>query len=96
MKKTYKRKNTRFPSPAGTLAKIEFQQGKADKKIVYIAQVITESFNGCSCVVIRAHDLIVGDLCRVKVGALPMLTAEIRWVIPLDDEIQKVGFMFKE
>jgi hypothetical protein len=91
-----KRKNTRFDSEVNTLAEIDLQKNKKFYPTI-TALVITESYSGCSAVLVNAPILVVGQKCLVKVGLMKeALKAEARWVIQLDEHIQKVGFQYLE
>ena len=60
------------------------------------ALVIDEAFNGCGIVVLNDAKLKVGTLLRIKVGQLPVLKAEVRWVQEVDEELTKCGLSYLE
>ncbi len=91
-----KRKGVRFFSDPGTFALIDIRPKKKDFAPEFRALVVTESFKGCSLVIVNALLFVTGDKVKVKVGELSPLLAEIRWSVELDDGIQKLGLMFLE
>lgn len=94
MKKTSARKSIRFSPDSGSLAEIAFGPVAKAFKAQHHALVLSESATGCSILVAFAPDVSVGDRLRLKVGNLSPLLAEVRWVVPLDEQIQKIGFMY--
>lgn len=91
-RETKQRKNIRFNPDQGAVAQVCF--GTKTFKPDHHALILSESYRGCSIVLTLAPDVAVGDRLRIKVGNLAPMLAEVRWVIPLDDEIQKIGFMY--
>jgi hypothetical protein len=90
------RKNTRFKPDPGTYAEVKFPAKGKSSAPNYSGLVLSEAFGGCSMVLVYGPNLANGDQCNVKVGNLTPLLAEVRWVIALDENIQKVGFKFLE
>jgi hypothetical protein len=91
-----KRSGVRFFSDPGTFALIDIKPKKKDFNPEFRALVVTESFKGCSLVIVNALLFVKGDKVKIKVGDLSPLVAEIRWSVELDDGIQKLGLMFLE
>lgn len=96
MKKTQARKSTRFKPELSSVAQLCTGSLKKNFSEDFASLVLSESYTGCSVVVVNAPAFRVGSQLRVKTGALAPLLAEVRWVIPLDENIQKVGFMYLE
>ena len=53
---------------------------------------IDESRYGVAALFHKMPAVHPGDSCQVKVGRLPAAEAEVRRVIQLDEDLQKVGF----
>lgn len=62
----------------------------------YIALIAEEAPKGCGLVLLGETKLEVGDVCRVKVGRLAAMKAEVRWRTDLDPTVYKVGLMYLE
>jgi hypothetical protein len=88
-----KRKGIRFSPEPGTLAEFTYLGLDEKFKAQYAGLVISESSTGCSLVHTGAP-LKVGDEITIKVGSLAPVASEVRWVIQLDEKIQKAGFQF--
>ncbi len=94
LKKKYSRKSVRFTPDPGLVAQICFSPKTKTFKAEYSALILSESYRGCSLLIALAPDIAVADRLQIKVGELGPLLAEARWVIQLDEHIQKVGFMY--
>lgn len=93
-----KRRNIRFAPEDSTIALIEvapFPTSKAFKPSV-TGLVFSESHGGCGVVVVGAEDLKAGSMCKIQVGKLAPMKAEIRWRKDLDDSLAKLGLMYLE
>jgi len=90
------RKSTRFKPEKCTTAYLCVGSLRKAFSEDFASLLLSESYTGCSVVVAHAPAFRIGSQLRVKVGALAPLLAEVRWAIPLDENIQKVGFMYLE
>ncbi|MCB9094727.1 MAG: hypothetical protein H6621_06630 [Halobacteriovoraceae bacterium] len=90
MSEKIKRKHTRFPSDPNTLVRIKLNDGT---EVVGLA--FSEAYGGCGGAFIKnpnSSKLQVDDVYEVKVGDIDFLSAKIRWVKLLDENILKIGF----
>ena len=94
MKKAHSRKSVRFSPDPGAVAHVCFGPISKTFNPEHNALILSESYKGCSVLLALAPDIAVGDRLRIKVGNLAPMLAEARWVVPLDDQIQKIGFMY--
>lgn len=93
---TNRRKHTRFKPDPGTIARIDVNITGSEFKPTIPALIFSEAYGGCGLVVTGAQELRVGDLCRVQVGSLHPMAAEIVWRTPLDEDVVKIGLKFLE
>ena len=94
------RKHTRFKPDEGTMAWLEWADntgqfssragGRAP------ALVVSESHGGCGLVVYALGKVEIGTMCKVQVGSLPLIKAELRWVKEVDHEIRRIGLKYLE
>jgi hypothetical protein len=94
-KKPIKRKHTRFKPDPDTFAFIDVKTGREFKPQLS-ALVTEESFKGCSMVLLATESLQVESRCRVQVGKLGPMWAEVRWRQELDPQVIKIGLMYLE
>ena len=90
-----KRKAVRFRPDEGTIAMLSFK-GDSDVESGMACLVIDESRTGCSLATVSAILPVSGTLCRVRVGKLAAITAEIRWASKIDARIIKFGVEYLE
>ena len=88
----------RFAPDEGTIALIDPDHGedKSQFKPTIHALVVDEAMDGCGLVVVNNTRLEIGDICLVQVGQLDPLSSELRWIRQLDEDVQKIGFMYLE
>ena len=55
-----------------------------------------EAHGGCGLITLYHEWLVVGALCRVSVGSVHSLKAEIAFCQEIDPEVIKVGIKFLE
>lgn len=93
-----KRRFIRFPGDPLDFALIDF--GPDDRPFApqLVALVVEEApMGGCSLAVCAGDDhLANGRDCRVKVGRMSPVRAEIRWTRTLDDRVTRIGLQFLE
>ena len=74
-------------------ALVEIFLGGKDK---LLGLMLNESYQGFSAVT-RIHDkLVVGSFYQVKPGELKKIPAKLCWIRPLDNEVYRLGFEYKE
>lgn len=93
-----KRRSIRFAPDAGTFAKIDLQASRLDGAFQpsVVALVAEESAKGAGIVVLNIPGLQKGDICRIQVGQLSPLQAEVRWRKEIDPDVIRVGLQFLE
>lgn len=93
-----KRRLIRFPGDPLEIALLDF--GAEDRPFTpqEVALIIEEApMGGCSLAVSRGSEyLSEGRRCRVKVGRMSPLRAQIRWIRVLDDRVTRFGLEFLE
>jgi len=96
MTSEHPRRHLRFkPDP------LEYAQvalgGAGDFKPDLVALIVEESpVSGCSLIAHVPDSLDVGDQCRVKIGHLAPVLAEVAWKKPSDSGLTRIGFSFLE
>jgi hypothetical protein len=93
-----KRRLIRFPGDPLDFALIDFGPDDRPFSPQLVALIVEEApMGGCSLAVSAGGDnLVEGRGCRVKVGRMEPVRAEIRWVRTLDDRVTRVGLQFLE
>ena len=92
------RKSRRFPPDEGTIAWIDPRvpaDGRHFKPTI-AALVTDEASRGCGIVTLSGAPLGPDAECMVRVGNLPPLRSQIRWVKELSAEVRRAGVMFLE
>ena len=92
------RTSRRFPPGEGTIAWIDprVHDDERNFKPTIAALVTDESLRGCGIVVLSRDDMCQGAECMIRVGDLPPLWSQIRWVKNFRATAQMVGMMFLE
>lgn len=92
-----KRKHIRFKPDPMAYAEIDGDAGGHPFKPQTVGLIVNESpMGGCSIITLDYINLNVGDHCRVKVGELAPLLAEVVWKRLMDDHVIRFGFKFLE
>lgn len=93
-----RRRSIRFSPDAGTYAKIDLEASRPDGSFrpSVVALVPEESAKGVGLVVLATSELQVGKYCRIQVGKLPILRAEVRWRQDVDSGISRLGLLYLE
>ena len=93
-----KRRSIRFAPDVGTFARIDLESSRPDGSFQpsVVALVPEESAKGVGVVVLTTPDLQIGSFCRIQVGKLPVLRAEVRWRQEVDPGIIRLGLLFLE
>ncbi len=89
------RRTLRFPADHGTLVQIDLQCDKDSFQPAIIGLVLDEAAKGCRAVIIRHPDIFKGMKCRVKVGRLSPVPAEIKWAKELDPQVYTIGLQYQ-
>lgn len=91
-----KRRAIRFEPDPGTIAWIDTRDSKS--RSAFSAQepalIMEESEKGCGLAMKECNTLKVGGTCRVKVGNMNPVRAEIRWITHIDSQVIRVGLMY--
>ncbi len=93
-----RRRSIRYSPDAGTIARIDLESARADGSFQpsITALVPEESAKGAGVVILQTTELQMGATCRVQVGQLPILRAEVRWRQQVDPGIIRLGLLFLE
>ncbi len=51
---------------------------------------------GCAIIIVGDESLTVGHICKIKVGNLKAMKAEVKWRKSIDDGVYKLGLEFLE
>jgi hypothetical protein len=63
----------------------------------FVALIVEESpVSGCSLIAHVPEGLGIGDQCRVKIGQLAPVRAEVAWKKPAESGLTRIGFSFLE
>lgn len=81
------RKHIRFQPDEDTYIII-----KLEDDTIYSGLCIDESQSGSAGVFINHYNFTPGKMCLMKVGKLDAISAEIKWVTELDNDVVKIGF----
>jgi hypothetical protein len=63
-------------------------------KPTIFALVHNESSTGVGIVSLSTEKLLTGQNCRVQIGDLAPVAAEIRWRTDLDQDVMRLGLMY--
>lgn len=88
-----KRKNVRYKADPTHSALIDFATEDRPFHPDVIALIFDESYRGCCLIVLKHPKLQVGGRCRIQLGPLEPLWAELRWLREGDGAV-RVGFVF--
>jgi hypothetical protein len=93
-----KRRLIRFPGDPLDFALLDFGPDDRPFSPQQVALLVEEApMGGCSLAVSAGGEqLVEGRGCRVKVGRMEPVRAEVRWARALDDRITRVGLQFLE
>lgn len=92
-----RRRYLRFPPEPSEYAQIDKRVDGETFEFQYVALIVEESpVGGCGLVMLETVGLDVGDMCRIRLGSLEPLTAEIIWRKPLEGGIARYGVKFLE
>lgn len=93
-----RRRSIRFTPDLGTFAQIDVEENRADGSFQpsIMALVPEESSKGVGLVILSTSELPVGKICRVQVGKLSPLKAEVRWRQDLDAGVLRIGLLYLE
>jgi hypothetical protein len=91
-----RRRSIRFRPDADVIATVDVEMKGEEFCPQLLALVSEESAKGCGLVLVAKDVLLVGDICRVQVGRLEPIKAEVRWRKVLDPQVFKVGLMYLE
>lgn len=88
------RKGLRFPAETGTLIHIDLHPEVPDFNPGIVGLVIDEAAKGCGAIILTHRQIAEGDFCKVKVGRLAPIKAEIKWIKQLDAQVMKIGLLY--
>ena len=92
-----RRRYLRFPPEPAEYAQIDKRVDAETFEFQYVALIVEESpLGGCGLAMLDWVGLEVGDMCRVRLGNLEPLIAEIIWRKPLEGAIIRYGVKFLE
>jgi len=92
------RRSRRFPPDEGTIAWIDPKapDDKRHFKPTIAALVTDEALRGCGIVTLSQAPLDPETECMIRVGDLPPLRSQIRWVKEVSADVRRAGVMFLE
>ena len=95
---TVKRRRIRFRPDPLDYCQIDSRSESSEPFVPDSVAIVVdeEPMGGCGVVMLDTHRLVVGSLCRIKVGRLDPLRAKIVWRRDLEAGIVRVGFEFLE
>jgi hypothetical protein len=98
LKQHVKRNSFRYAPKLDTIAWVDYKMESAEFNPLVAALIFSESYRGCGLVVLDTKEthLEVGSTCRVKIGDLTPMEAEIRWREQLHPDVVKLGIMFND
>lgn len=92
-----KRKHIRFKPDPLTYALIDCRSMEGNFVPDMIALIADEApMGGCGLIVTDGDHLQIHTMCRIKLGELSPLRAEVVWRKPVDSSIVRLGFSFLE
>ena len=89
-----RRKHIRFTPDDKTY--MFFQIEHSDTEYTHAGLAVSESQGGASGVFLNNAEIVAGKMCLLKIGKLETMSAEIRRVTELDEDVVKVGFKLLE
>ena len=91
-----KRKNVRFKTDPSQAAQIDLTLDPSNFRCDVAALIYNESYRGCCLIAIKHEKLKIGTRCRIQLGPLAPIGAELKWTEEIDPEIIRMGFYFYE
>ena len=91
-----KRSQVRFKPDPNVLAAIDLNPQNKKFSPTLRGLVFSESYGGCGIVVLATPRLVVGDFCKIEIGVLAPLKAQVVWRTQLDDQVIKIGLKLLE
>jgi len=89
-----KRRYLRYLPDEGAFALLDLEMGESFNPQV-VALVSEEGYGGCGLVILqRKIPFSLGQKCRISVGNLPVVEAEIRWLNELDKDVLRMGLCY--
>ena len=90
-----RRRHLRFPPEPTEYAQIDKRVGEEPFEFQYVALIVEESpVGGCGLAMLEGAGLDVGDRCRIRLGGLEPVTAEVIWRKSLEGGIVRYGVRF--
>ncbi len=91
------RKHLRFRPDPLEYAQVSLDTDSTEFKPTFVALIVEESpVSGCSLIAHDRDNVQPGDRCRVKIGHLAPVQAELAWKRPVEPGLMRVGFAFLE
>ncbi len=87
-------RSTRFQPDPLDHALIDFNSGSQPFHAAAVGIILNESYSGCALVFRTTETLKQGQIIRVQVGRLGMMSAQIIWAQVLEENLLKVGLEF--
>ena len=92
-----KRKHIRFKPDPLAYALIDSREGASEFVPDHVALIADEApMGGCGLIAGDIDHLQMHSICRVKLGELAPLRAEVVWRKAIDHSIVRIGFSFLE
>lgn len=91
---TTRRRFTRFSPDAGAMAFILTDAKYKKLSTPLQCLILEEAFAGCGLVAINPGFIKKGAKFEVKVGHLPVLKCEVRWIKEFDSKVVSFGVYF--
>lgn len=94
------RRFIRFPPDPLTVALVDPGPMDQDFTPCIVGLIFQEAYGGCGLILHQDEggpvSLTKDEVCRIKVGKLQVLKAEVVWMKRIDKDVLKVGFKFLE
>jgi hypothetical protein len=91
------RKHLRFKPDPLEYAQVSLGAGDEQFEPDFVALIVEESpVSGCSLIAHERDDLRIGDACRVKIGRLAPVQAQVSWTRSAEPGLMRIGFAFLE
>lgn len=88
------RKNVRYKADPKHFAQIDLRNESGNFEPELVALIFDESYRGCCLVILEHPGFEVGARCRIQVGPLDPLRAEVKWIRREGEGLMKLGFLF--
>ncbi|MBF0442297.1 MAG: PilZ domain-containing protein [Oligoflexales bacterium] len=93
----HKRKHIRFKPEPNQFAQIDKKTEGEQFTFEYVALIVDMApMGGCSLIVTKQINLDVGHRCRIKLGEMSPLLAEVVWIRDIEKDFFRYGFRFLE